>query len=314
VSGSVEAGYLALHASGQLGRRAEAALARLQRCDLCPRQCAVDRLQDERDACGTGRLAQISSVGPHFGEEAPLVGRRGSGTVFFSGCNLGCSFCQNYDISHARHGQEVDAAALCAAFLSVQEHGCHNLNLVTPTHVTAQILEALDLAAGRGLTIPVVYNCGGYEAPETLRLLDGVVDIYLPDLKYADEAPGARYSGVSDYPEVARAALREMHRQVGDLTLDDEGVARRGLLVRHLVLPGGLAGTEQAMRFIAEELSTETYVNVMDQYRPCGDVRGDASLGRQITPAEYDAALQAALDAGLTRLDDRVRVGRLRWR
>jgi putative pyruvate formate lyase activating enzyme len=312
VPGSSGAGYLALHAAGELRRRAEAALVRLQRCDLCPRHCAVDRLQDARDTCGVGRLAQLSSVGPHFGEEAPLVGARGSGTVFFSGCNLGCSFCQNHDISHARRGQEVDAGALCAAFLSVQEYGCHNLNLVTPTHVTAQILEALDLAAGRGLTIPVVYNCGGYEALDTLRLLDGVVEIYMPDLKYAADAPGARYSGVPDYPEVARAALAEMHRQVGDLSLDEEGVAQRGLLVRHLVLPDGLAGTAAAMRFIAEELSTQTYVNVMDQYRPCGDVRGDASLGRRITAAEYEAALQATLDAGLTRLDDRVRA--LRWR
>ena len=249
----------------------------------------------------------VRRLAPVVSEEAPLVGVRGSGTVFFSGCNLGCSFCQNHDISHARRGQEVDAAALCAAFLYVQEHGCHNLNLVTPTHVTAQILEALDLAAGRGLTIPVVYNCGGYEALDTLRLLDGVVEIYMPDLKYAAAAPGARYSGVPDYPEVARAALAEMHRQVGDLTLDEEGVAQRGLLVRHLVLPDGLAGTAAAMRFIAEELSAQTYVNVMDQYRPCGDVSGDASLGRRITAAEYEAALQAALDAGLTRLDDRVR-------
>jgi len=307
------ASYLALHGSKELSRRAEAALARLASCDICPRQCAVNRLQDERDACGAGRLAQIASVGPHFGEEAPLVGARGSGTVFFAGCNLGCSFCQNFDISHERRGQEVDAGALAAAFLSVQEYGCHNLNLVTPTHVTAQILEALGLAAERGLSIPIVYNCGGYESLQTLRLLDGVVDIYMPDLKYADDAPGARYSGVPDYPKVSRAALREMHRQVGDLELDDDGVARRGLLVRHLVLPDGLAGTVASMRFIAEELSTETYVNVMDQYRPCGDVRGEPALGRRIRGAEYEAALQAALDAGLTRLDDRVRVRVLRW-
>ncbi len=222
--GSSGAGYLALHAAGELRRRAEAALVRLQRCDLCPRHCAVDRLQDARDTCGVGRLAQLSSVGPHFGEEAPLVGARGSGTVFFSGCNLGCSFCQNHDISHARRGQEVDAGALCAAFLSVQEYGCHNLNLVTPTHVTAQILEALDLAAGRGLTIPVVYNCGGYEALDTLRLLDGVVEIYMPDLKYAADAPGARYSGVPDYRQLPGDALHRRGAVHADLRQRDGSV------------------------------------------------------------------------------------------
>jgi putative pyruvate formate lyase activating enzyme len=303
--------YLELHERGELARRAEAALARLASCDICPRQCAVNRLQDERDACNTGRLARVSSMGPHFGEEAPLVGRSGSGTIFFAGCNLGCAFCQNADISQLCHGEETDAEALARMMLGVQRMGCENLNLVTPTHVTAQILEALVIAAEGGLRIPVVYNCGGYEAPETLLLLDGVVDIYMPDFKYTVAAAGERLSGVPDYPDVARAALTEMFRQVGDLTLDAHGVARRGLLVRHLVLPEDQAGTAEAMRFLAG-LSTETYVNVMDQYRPCHRIHDDPLLSRRITGGEYEAAVRAAHDAGLTRLDDRARVRLLR--
>jgi putative pyruvate formate lyase activating enzyme len=307
-----EPSYLALHQSGELARRADSALARLASCDICPRECGVDRRRDERDFCDTGRRARISSVGPHFGEESPLVGSRGSGTVFLTGCNLGCSFCQNFDISHEGHGREVDAVELAQAFMSVQLLGCHNLNLVTPTHVTPQLLEALGHAVELGLQLPIVYNCGGYESLETLKLLDGVVDIYMPDFKYVEDGPGQRYSSVPDYPEVARAALREMHRQVGDLTLDERGVATRGLLVRHLVLPEDLAGTAAAMRFLADEISPQTYVNVMDQYRPCGEVIGDPVMGRRISGAEYERALQAALDAGLTRLDDRVRVRVLR--
>jgi putative pyruvate formate lyase activating enzyme len=307
--------YLALHESGELPRRAEAAVARLASCDICPRECGVNRLQDDRDRCKVGRLARISSVGPHFGEEAPLVGQRGSGTVFFCGCNLACAFCQNADISHHCHGEDVQTEELARAMLAVQQMGCHNLNLVTPTHVTAQILEALVIAAEHGLSIPIVYNCGGYESLETLRLLDGVVDIYMPDLKYTADEPGQRCSDVPDYPAVARAALREMHRQVGDLTIDDRGVALRGLLVRHLVLPDDLAGSAEAMRFLAAEISPDTYVNVMDQYRPCHRMIGDPVLGRRITSQEYQAAVQAALDAGLSRLDDRIRLRIApRWR
>jgi putative pyruvate formate lyase activating enzyme len=301
------AAYLALD-RGELSRRADAALTRLASCDICPRECGVNRLQDERDACQTGRLALVSSVGPHFGEESPLVGSRGSGTLFFAGCNLACRFCQNADISQLCHGEPVEAGELARMMLALQGMGCHNLNLVTPTHVTAQILEALVLAVERGLELPIVYNCGGYESLQTLRLLDGVVDIYMPDLKYTAAGPGERLSGVPDYPAVARAALREMQRQVGDLSWDEQGVARRGLLVRHLVLPDDLAGTAEAMRFLAEEISPGTYVNVMDQYRPCHLMRGDHQLGRGITAKEHAAAVQAALDAGLTRLDDRVRL------
>jgi putative pyruvate formate lyase activating enzyme len=299
---------VALHGQGELARRAEAALARLGCCDLCPRRCGVDRRSDERRVCETGRRARIASAGPHFGEEAPLVGRRGSGTLFFAGCNLDCSFCQNYDISHGRGGEEVDARELAGLMLSMQDAGCHNVNLVTPTHVTAQVLEALPLATEDGLRIPLVYNCGGYESVDTLALLDGVVDIYMPDLKYTRREPAKRYSSVKDYPDVARAALREMHRQVGDLDVDKDGVAQRGLLVRHLVLPGDLAGSAEAMRFLASEISPATYVNVMDQYRPCGVIRGDPVMGRRPTPDEYAEAVRAAREAGLTRLDGRVRL------
>jgi putative pyruvate formate lyase activating enzyme len=317
--------YLPLHQRGELRRRADAALARLERCDLCPRACGVNRLADERGTCEVGRLAQVSSVGPHYGEEAPLVGRGGSGTVFLSGCNLRCAFCQNAEISQLGEprrihsaggerpgassgrsqediGREVTARQLAAAMLTVQELGCENLNLVTPTHVTAQLLEALCLAVEEGLRVPIVYNCGGYESLSTLALLDGVVDIYMPDLKYSDPAAGERYSRVPDYPQVAQAALREMHRQVGELTMDDRGVARRGLLVRHLVLPEDQAGSAATLRFLAG-LSPRTYVNVMAQYRPCHLIHGDPLLDRRPTSDEYRAALETAREAGLTRLD-----------
>ncbi len=290
--------------SGELARRAAAAVAGLARCEVCPRRCGVDRLAGELGHCGTGRLARLSSVMPHFGEEAPLSGWRGSGTLFFAGCNLNCTFCQNHDISQLHRGQDVEASDLAEAMLGVQEMGCHNLNLVTPTHVTPQVLEALALAADEGLRLPVVYNCGGYEAAETLALLDGVVDIYMPDYKLTDAALARRYlAGAGDYPEVVRAALWEMHHQVGDLTLNPRGVARRGLLVRHLVLPDGAAGTAEVARFLAEELSTETYLNVMGQYRPCGGIHGDALLGRRPTRDEIMEAARLAREAGLTRLD-----------
>lgn len=295
--------YLALHRTGELRRRAEQALSRLRSCELCPRRCGVNRLEGEEGQCATGRFAQISSVGAHFGEEQPLVGTRGSGTIFFSGCNLRCVFCQNAEISQLGEGRECQPFALAEAMLSVQEQGCHNVNLVTPTHVTAQILEALALAAGEGLRLPLVYNCGGYESASTLALLDGVVDIYMPDLKYGDDRAGERWSGVPDYWQVARVALREMHRQVGTLALDEHGVAQRGVLVRHLVLPSDQAGTAQVVQFLAAELSPHTYLNLMDQYRPCHLVHGDPLLGRRITPAEYQRAVALARAAGLDRLD-----------
>jgi putative pyruvate formate lyase activating enzyme len=298
------ASYVALHRSGELRQRAERAIEMLACCAICPRECRVNRLEGPTGFCRTGRRAVVSSYNPHFGEEAPLVGTHGSGTIFLTHCNLGCLFCQNCDISHLGEGREVSAERLASMMLGLQEVGCHNINFVTPTHCVPQILESLDLAAAKGLRVPLVYNCGGYESVETLRLLDGVFDIYMPDAKYADSSVAERLSGAPDYPDAMREALREMHRQVGDLELDERGIARRGLLVRHLVLPNGLAGTGDVMRFLAS-LSESTYVNVMAQYRPCYRAHEVPELARPISRDEFAEAVQMALDAGLTRLDQR---------
>ncbi len=304
MSPSLEPCYLALLRSGELRRRAEQARALLSPCRLCPRECGADRLAGETGFCRVGARARVASLGPHFGEETPLVGSGGSGTIFFSGCNLACLFCQNYDISQLDQGREVSAEALAAFMVDLQEYGCHNINFVTPTHVVPQILEALEIAAGQGLHLPLVYNCGGYEHLDTLRLLDGIIDIYMPDAKYDDPQVAERLSSAPDYPAVNRAALREMHRQVGDLTLNEAGLAVRGLLVRHLLLPEGLAGTEGIMRFLAE-LSPDTYVNVMPQYRPCFRAAQVPALQRRITAQEYAEAVRLARAAGLHRLDER---------
>lgn len=286
-----------------LRERAGRLLARLSRCDVCPRMCGVDRTKGEPGACRTGSLARVASFGPHFGEEPPLTGFNGSGTVFFSQCNLHCAFCQNVDISHFEEGEAVSAESLAGIFLSLQRLGCHNLNLVTPTHVTPQIVDALSVAAARGFSLPVVYNCGGYERMETLRELEGVIDIYMPDLKFLDPGSAERYCDAPDYPEVARAAVREMARQVGPLVLDRHGIARKGLLVRHLVMPGGASTTRKAIDFLAEEIGTDTYLNLMDQYRPCGRAHEFPEIGRRITPQEWREAREYALQKGLTRLD-----------
>jgi len=289
--------------AAQLRERAEQAAAKLAACDLCPRRCGVNRTAGELGFCGIGRRAVVASYGPHFGEERPLVGRGGSGTVFFSGCNLRCVFCQNDDISHGRQGREVDEAQLAGIFLAVAAAGCHNLNLVTPSHVAPQILGGVGLALVAGFDLPVVYNTGGYDTPETLRLLEGVVDIYMPDYKFSDPEPAERYLGAPDYPIVVRAALKEMHRQVGDLVIDDRGVAGRGLLVRHLVMPFGRADSEAALRFLAEEISPRTYTNIMDQYRPCHRARQFDELARRPFPEEMAEVYAAARRVGLTRLD-----------
>jgi putative pyruvate formate lyase activating enzyme len=294
--------YLALHRSGELAERALAARRLLEACRLCPRECGARRLAGEPGACGVADAAVVSSAGPHFGEERPLVGTGGSGTIFFAGCSLRCVFCQNHDISQGGAGQAATADELASIMLALQRLGCHNINLVTSTHVVPQWLAALDLSAARGLAIPVVYNCGGYESVETLRLLDGVVDVYMPDIKYADAAIGRRCSGVDGYPEVAMAAVAEMHRQVGDLALDARGIARRGLLVRHLVLPDGMAGSAAVMAFLAG-LSRQTYVNVMDQYRPCHLAFDSPGLARRVTRQEVAEAVAVARAAGLSRLD-----------
>ncbi len=293
----------------KLAERAERLTARLSECDICPRMCRVNRKAGELGVCRVGRNALVASFGPHFGEEAPLVGSQGSGTVFFSGCNLGCLFCQNYEISHLVEGSEVSAERLAGIFLSVQRTGCHNLNLVTPTHVTPQILTALFLAVPRGLSIPVVYNCGGYESVDTLRELDGVVDIYMPDVKFLDAEPAGRYCEAPDYPEVVQAALQEMARQVGPLSIDRHGIARRGLLVRHLVMPGEASKTRRVIDFLADEIGKDTYLNLMDQYRPCGRALEFPEIGRRITAGEWQEAQDYAHEKGLNRLDRAVRSG-----
>jgi len=299
----MEPAYLKACRDNVLPERIEAALAMLECCVLCPRNCKVNRLQDERGLCRIGRYAAVSSYGPHFGEEDPLVGSLGSGTIFFTHCSLCCVFCQNYDISHQGEGTEVRPQGLAAIMLQLQGRGVHNINFVTPSHVVPQILEALPLAIDAGLHVPLIYNSSGYDSVAALSLLDGIFDIYLPDLKFADAAVAGRYCKAPDYPEKAQAALKEMHRQVGDLEIDENGVAVRGLLVRHLVMPENKAGTGKLMRFLADEVSKNTYVNVMDQYRPCGDAARFAELNRAITGAEFADALCAAQAAGITRLD-----------
>lgn len=306
----MEPSYLKLARDGQLVERAEKAVALMESCRLCPRACGVNRLEGERGFCDTGRKAKAASYNPHFGEEAPLVGRYGSGTIFISSCNLICSFCQNYEISHLKEGVEVEPEQMAAMMLQLAGAGCHNINFVTPTHVVPQILEALVHAAEKGLRIPLVYNSSGYDRRETLELLEGVFDIYMPDFKFWDARWSERYCRAPDYREVAVAAIQEMHRQVGDLVMDAQGVALRGLLVRHLVMPNNVADTEEIVKFLAQEISPNTYVNVMDQYRPCGEAHQDEFINRRLTAQEFRDAMHAARKAGLKRLDprDRMRV------
>jgi putative pyruvate formate lyase activating enzyme len=299
--------YLRTYKEGLLQKRIEAGLAILERCVLCPRSCKVNRRQDEQGVCRTGRYAIVSSYGPHFGEEDPLVGSHGSGTIFIARCSLCCVFCQNYAISHQGEGHEVKAPDLAAIMVGLQERGVHNINFVTPSHVVPQILEALPLAIDAGLHVPLIYNSSGYDSVAALSLLHGIFDIYMPDLKFADAAVAERYCKAPDYPEKARAAVKEMHRQVGDLKINEDGIAVHGLLVRHLVMPEDTAGTGKLMRFLADEVSQNTYVNIMDQYRPCGDAARFSELKRAITGAEYQEALYAAQAAGITRLDQRMR-------
>jgi putative pyruvate formate lyase activating enzyme len=302
-----EPSYLKLYHEGELSLRLERALSLMESCALCPRECRVNRLEGERGFCRTGRKAKVASYNAHFGEEAPLVGRHGSGTIFISSCNLLCSFCQNYDISHLSEGVEVDPEQVASMMIQLADRGCHNINIVTPTHVVPQILEALIPAIEKGLKVPLVYNSGGYDRKETLELLDGIFDIYMPDFKFWDARWSERFCKAPDYREMALDAVREMYRQVGDLLLDDDGIAVRGLLVRHLVMPMDMAGTRQVMRFLAKEISTLTYVNVMDQYRPCGTAHEDESINRRLTSEEFRDAVEAAGAAGLTRLDPRDR-------
>ena len=298
-------GYLALFEQGKMTARIAAARERLSPCRVCPRACKVDRLGDEKGICRTGAKAVVSSYAPHFGEESPLVGSGGSGTIFLTHCNLLCVFCQNYEISHLGQGIETEAGQLASMMVSLQRQGCHNINFVTPSHVVPQILAALPKAIEKGLSIPLVYNSSGYDSVGTLKLLEGIFDIYMPDFKFWTRESGKRYAKAPDYAERARKAILEMHRQVGDLIIDEEGVAVRGLLVRHLVMPGSLDETREILRFLAWEVSVDTYVNVMDQYRPCGKASEFPPIDRRLGNDEFQMALNLARSAGLHRLDEK---------
>jgi putative pyruvate formate lyase activating enzyme len=295
--------YVGTFKKGLLKEKVEKAYDQLKSCALCPRKCGVDRLSDETGTCKTGRLAWVSSYNPHFGEEDPLVGAHGSGTIFFTHCNLLCVFCQNFDISHQGVGQQVSGDELAAMMLTLQNQGCHNINFVSPSHVVPQILCAVEIAAAQGLSIPLVFNTGGYDRMSTLKLLEDVFDIYMPDFKFWDPQVAEGVCRAGDYPEIARKALLEMHRQVGDLEIDKQGIARHGLLIRHLVLPGGLAGTREIMKFIAQNLSPDSYVNIMSQYRPCGRAAEVSGLDSNLKTDDYRLAVQAAKEEGIDRLD-----------
>ena len=297
-------GYLRLHRAGELQRRGERLHAMMASCQLCPRQCGAARLAGERGFCGASARLEVAAHHPHFGEERPLVGRGGSGTIFMTHCNLRCVFCINADISQGGAGARRSLDELATMMLTLQDRGCHNINIVTPTHYAAHVVLALDRAAARGLRVPLVYNTSGWERLEVLALLDGVVDIYLPDLKYADAQMAATYSsGASSYPEVTRAGLLEMHRQVGVARPAPDGLMYRGLMIRHLVMPNGVSGTRESLTWIAEHLPRNTYVNLMSQYRPVFKAFDYPAIARRLTRREYDEAVACAREVGLTQLD-----------
>ncbi|MDH3673832.1 MAG: radical SAM protein [Gammaproteobacteria bacterium] len=303
---AVKPSYLSLAESGELALRVSSAWRHLEDCDLCARYCHVNRRKTVKGAvCRTGERAIVFGHGPHHGEEDPLRGRNGSGTIFFSWCNLRCVYCQNWDISQKGLGREVDPEELANMMLGLQAQGCHNVNFVSPSHVVAQIIAAVEIAANKGLHLPLVYNTGGYDSLEALQLLDGIIDIYMPDMKYGDSGKARQLSHVRNYVEDNRATVKEMHRQVGDLTMDENGIAQRGLLVRHLVLPENTSGTERVLEFLAEEISSDTYLNLMDQYRPCYRADENPPLDRPITSREFSRALVWAESLGLHRQDNR---------
>ncbi|MGB5287825.1 MAG: radical SAM protein [Ignavibacteriaceae bacterium] len=285
----------------EIKQRAETLHQLMIECRICPNECLAKRIEGETGDCHSTNEVIISSVGPHFGEEPPLVGTNGSGTIFFTNCNLSCEFCQNYDISHLGMGEKVSTTDLARAMLQLQQRGCHNINLVTPTHFTPQIVDALILAIEKGLELPIVYNCGGYESVETLTLLENIIDIYMPDIKYSVDANALKYSGVQNYWATVKKAIKKMHRQVGDLKTSKRGIAHRGLLVRHLVLPNDVAGSKAVIDFIADEISTDTYLNIMDQYRPSYQADKYPELSRKINPSEYKEVVDYACSKGLRR-------------
>jgi putative pyruvate formate lyase activating enzyme len=300
-----EPAYLALHKTGELKKRAEKLRAIMEKCRLCPRKCGVNRLAGKKGVCrAPGATLVVSSAHPHFGEERPLVGEGGSGTIFLTHCNLRCAFCQNWEISHLGRGAEASTDDLAGMMLRLQKRGCHNINLVTPTHYSAAILEALAKAADKGLRLPVVYNTSGWERLEILKVLDGVVDIYLPDFKYWDSGMSKKYSsGAESYPETTRQAILEMHRQVGVAKPAKSGIMQRGLMIRHLVMPNNTAGSTKIMEWIAEKLPKDTYVNIMVQYSPVYKAFDHPEISRRVTRAEYKEAVDRAKKVGLTNLD-----------
>ena len=294
--------YLEKLTINDLRKRADALQQLLTECRICPNKCNVNRLEGEEGSyCHSANEVIVSSFAPHFGEEPPLVGFSGSGTIFFTNCNLSCVFCQNYDISQLGHGSRGSVEQLAEIMLLLQNKGCHNINLVSPTHFVPQIVSALVIAVDKGVEIPIVYNCGGYESVETLKLLEDIIDIYMPDIKYSDSETAARLSGVKNYWDVVQSAVKEMHRQVGDLHINRRGITKRGLLIRHLVLPNNLAGTKKVIDFIASEISKETYVNIMDQYYPSNKANQYAELNRRITNEEYQLIINYAKQRGLSR-------------
>jgi putative pyruvate formate lyase activating enzyme len=299
-----EPAYLKLQRSGELKKRGQAMWKSMESCRLCHRECGVNRLEGEEGFCRSSAQLEVSSYHPHFGEERPLVGKNGSGTIFFTNCGLRCVFCINWEINHEGKGSRRSIEDLARMMLRLQEKGCHNVNLVTPTHYPAHILLALDMAASKGLRLPLVYNTCGWERVEVLKKLDGVVDIYLPDFKYGDGKMAAKYSsGAGTYPEGTKAALLEMQRQVGVARPAPDGLMYRGLMIRHLVMPNDVSGTRQVMEWIGQNLPKDTYVNIMSQYRPMYKAHSYPKIARGIMRSEYAAALQAARDAGLSRLD-----------
>ena len=286
--------YIELARTGKLAKKLESLTEILRECRLCPRECGVNRLEGQLGYCQAGADLMVSSAFPHFGEEPPLVGQHGSGTIFLTHCNLRCVFCQNYDISHLGRGEPIAPSDMARTMVRLQEMGCHNINFVTPTHYAAQIVAALPLGIEMGLRLPIVYNCSGYESLEILQLLDGIVDIYMPDAKFMEAQDARQFCNAPDYPEVLRVVLKEMHRQVGDLTLNSKGVAERGLLIRHLVMPGGVASSESVLKFIAEEISVHSYVNIMNQYRPEYRAGEHQQINRRTNYKEYLEAIQIA--------------------
>ncbi len=286
----------------ELKKRAALALEKLADCTVCAQHCHVNRLKGEKGICRAGRKAVVASYGRHMGEERVLVGENGSGTIFFSYCNLACQFCQNCDISQEGRGREVTADELCDIMLYIQDMGCENINFVSPSHFVPQILEALTLAVSKGLNLPLVYNTGGYDDLETIKLLDGIIDIYMPDIKFAADETGKKYASAPKYFTVAREVIKEMHRQVGDLQINEANIAVKGLLVRHLVMPNNIAGTEKLMQFIAEEISKDTVINIMDQYYPTYNAARYPEINRPVNLQEYRRAVKMAKEAGLHRI------------